>query len=163
MIGTTTQVFDIRTIHTVQPSNGALAIAFQSGPVVWLSPHHPEHDRILREAEWSLREQRPVGVLVNGDGCLLELSPAHDTCVRSIRTEEEDQSRLPVWFWQYSPVCYLTRDHPDFDRIRATLEQAAATGAWVWLANRMHMVEDETEIWWKILDVRPIPGPPPRA
>src|SRR5262249_42493884 len=99
----------------------------------------------------------------DGEGRILELSHAHETCVNSIREVGEDPSRLAVWFWEYSPICYLTRAHPDFDRIRATLEQAATSGNRVWLPNRMHLVEDETEIWWKILDVRPVEPLPPVA
>ena len=98
--------------------------------------------------------------MANGDGRLVEVSHVHDTCVHSVREDEEDKSRLAVWFWEYSPVCYLTRDHPEFDRIRATLEQAAASGRRVWLANRMHLVESETEIWWKIMDVRAVESRP---
>jgi hypothetical protein len=93
---------------------------------------------------------------MNGHGRLLEMNLAHDSAVDSVRADEEDPSRLAIWFWAYSPVCYLTRDHPEFDRIRATLEQAATSGGRVWLANHMHLVESETEIWLKILDVRPI-------
>ena len=78
-----------------------------------------------------------------------------------VRHAEEDEGRLPIWFWAFSPVCYLTRDHPEFDRIRATLERAAASGSRMWLANGMHPVEGETEVWWKILDVRPIATPSP--
>jgi hypothetical protein len=154
MIGTKTLVFDIQMVRAVQPSNGALTVAFQNGLVAWIPPDHPEKDTLVREAQYSLEQHRPVGVLVNGEGRLLELNAAHDTGVRMVRQEEGDE-RLAVWCWGYSPVCYLTRDHPEFDRIRATLEQAAVTGDRVWLANRMHLVEGETEIWWKILDVRP--------
>jgi hypothetical protein len=161
MLGTTAQVFDIQTISTIQPSDGALVVAFRSGLLARLLPDHADRDRMLREAEDSLRRRRPVGVMVEEDGRLLELSHTHDTGVRSVREDEEHRSRLAVWFWGYSPVCYLTLDHPEFDRIRATLEQAIATGGQVWLANRMHMVEGETEIWWKILDVRPAETLPP--
>jgi hypothetical protein len=163
MLGTTPSVFDIQTIRTIAPSNGAIVVAFGNGLVARVPPDHPDRDSMLRDAEDSLKRRRPVGVLVDGDGWLLELSPAHDIGVRSVREDEEHTSRLAVWFWAYSPVCYLTRDHPEFERIRATLEQAAATGGRVWLANRMRIVEGETEIWWKILDVRPIEAVPPGA
>jgi hypothetical protein len=36
--------------------------------------------------------------------------------------------------------------HPEFDRIRATLAEAAASGSRIWLANRMHLVEGVSEI-----------------
>jgi len=111
---------------------------------------------MIREANSSLQQGRPVEVMANQNGLLLELSHAHEKSVRSVREDEEDKGRLAVWCWEYSPVCYLTREHPEFDRIRATLEQAAASGRRVWLANRMRLVQGETEVWWKILDVRPI-------
>src|SRR5262245_3663752 len=163
MLGTTPQVFDIQTVRAIQPVNGALVVTFGSGLVARLPPDHPDRDRMLREAEYSLQQRSPVGVVVNGDEHLLELSHAHETGVRSVREDEEDRSRLAVWLWDYSPICYLTRDHPEFDRIRTTLAQAAASGGRVWLANRMHLVEGQTEIWWQILDVRPSDALPPGA
>jgi hypothetical protein len=163
MIGTTCQMFGIETVRTVDASNGAPAVTFHSGLVARVPLDHPDRDRILCEAKRSLQQGRPVGVMVNGDGCVLELSAAHETSVRSVGEDEEDQSRLAVWFWEYSPICYLSREHLEFDRIRATLEQAAASGSRVWLANRMHVVEGETEIWWKILDVRPVKSLPAGA
>ena len=60
-------------------------------------------------------------------------------------------------------MCNLTREAPEFDRIRATLGQAAASGGRVWLANRMHLVAGEPEVWWQILDVRPCDALPPGA
>jgi hypothetical protein len=163
MVATTTQVFDIQNVRAVQPSNGSVAITFQSGLVAWLPSDHPEHDAILWEVEYSRQWGRPVGVMVNGDGRLVELSHTHDTSVHSVKPDEEDKSRLVVGFWAFSPVAYLTFDHPQFDRIRTTLEQAIANGARVWLANHMHVVEGETEIWWKIMDVRPIDPLSPQA
>jgi hypothetical protein len=160
MIGTTPQVFDIQTVRTLRPANGALALTFQSGLVAWLRPDHPDRDALLRDGEDSIRQGLPVGVMVDGEGRLLELSPTFATGVRSVREDEEDPSRLAVWCWEFSPVCYLTRNHPEFERIRATLAEAAGSGRQVWLANRMHLVEGETEIWWKILDVRPMEALP---
>ena len=163
MLETARQVLDIQTVSTIQPSNSAMAVGFGNGLVTRVPPGHSDGDNMLREATSSLEQGRPVGVMASGNGLLLELSHAHDTAVRSMREDEEDKSRLAVWLWEYSPVCYLTRDHPEFDRIRATLEQAAASGTRVWLANHMHMVEGEAEVWWKIMDVRPIESLPPRT
>jgi hypothetical protein len=152
MLGTTLRVFDIQVVRAIQSSNGALAITLANGLIARLVPDDVDRDRMLRAAEESLRDHRPVGVLLDGEH-VVELSPAHETAIASIR-EDEDKNRLAVWFWEYSPVCYLTRDHPEFDRILALLEQAIASGHRVWLANRMHLVESETEIWWQILDAR---------
>jgi hypothetical protein len=162
MLGTTLGVFDIQIVRAIQSSNGALTITLANGLVARLPPDDADRDRMLRAAEDSLREDSPVGVLLGGEERVLELSPARETAVASIR-EDEDRSRLAVWFWEYSPVCYLTRDHPEFDRIRALLEQSVASGSRIWLANRMHLVESETEVWWQILDVRPVETDSPAA
>jgi hypothetical protein len=59
-------------------------------------------------------------------------------------------------------MCYLAKDHPEFDRLHASLAAAAGTPAQLWVANYSQMVKDEPtsdegefEIWWKIMDVRP--------
>ncbi len=163
MIGTAPQVLAIQKVHSIQRSNGALVMAFESGLVAHLPPGHSDRDAMLREAESSLREHRPVGVMVDAEGSLVELTHAHDTSVDSVREDEEDPTRLAVWFWGYSPICYLTREHAEFERIRTTLEQAATSGNRVWLANRMHLVNGQTEVWWKILDAgssEPLPSQP---
>jgi hypothetical protein len=163
MVATTTSVFDIQTVRAVQPSNGAVVITFASGLVGSVPQNDPDRDKILYEAEYSLQRPWPVGVVMDGEGHILDLNHANESLVDRIRQDEEDPSRFMVCFWASSPVCYLTLDHPEFDRIRATLEQAIATGTRVWLANHMHMVEGETEIWWKLMGVRPIEWVPPRA
>ena len=76
MLETTRQVFDIQTVRTIQPSYGALVVAFGSGLVARFPPEHPGRDSMFREAESSLEEGRPVGVMENGDGRILELSHA---------------------------------------------------------------------------------------
>jgi hypothetical protein len=136
------------------------AVTFGSGVVTRFPPGHPDRDRILREVQFNFQEGRPVGVLVTGNGHILELTHAHETCVDSVREVEKDNTPLAIWFWEYSLSCYLPRDRPEFHRIRATLEQTAATGERVWLVNRLRMVESDTEIWWKILDVRLLAAPP---
>lgn len=160
MIGTTCQVFDIEAVRTVDATNGTPVVTFESGLVARVPQDHPDRDKIIREAQRSLQDCRPVGVMLNGDGRVVDLNAAHQTTVRSVLEDEDNPGRLAIWCWEFSPVCYLSRDHPEFDRIKAALQQAAASRTRVWLANRTHLVHDETEIWWKILDVRPVSALP---
>src|SRR4051794_14763227 len=145
MLGITPQGFDIQTVSTVQPSNGARVVGFDGGLVARLPPDHADRDRILFDAQDSLRRRRPVGVVLDSSGGILELTHAHETGVDSVQEDDEDKTRLAVWCWEFSPVCYLTRDHPESNRIRETLEQAASGGR-VWLANHARRVESETEV-----------------
>ncbi|HKI30922.1 MAG TPA: hypothetical protein VKA46_03580 [Gemmataceae bacterium] len=78
----------------------------------------------------------------------------HQSAVRHVRPDEDDASRLMVEFWAYSPICYLTKNHPEFERIKQTLERAVALDEQVVFANHGHMVEGDTETWWKLMDVR---------
>jgi hypothetical protein len=148
--------YTIQVVTAIQPGDGATTLKFQDGSLATLPAGHPDHDLYLGDAHWSVDTGRPVGLVLDEHGLIVDLNWTWDSSVHQVRDDPEDNSRLEVWFWGYSPVCYLTRDHPEFERIRTTLAQAAAAGTMVWLANRSHMVEGETEIWHKLMDVRPI-------
>ncbi len=94
-------------------------------------------------------------MVVDPTGNLVDLRYANRVTVRYVRDDEEDSNRVMVAFWGFSSICYLTRDHPEFERIRTTLAAAAARGEPVWFANRTWPVMGETEIWNRILDARP--------
>jgi hypothetical protein len=103
----------------------------------------------------------PVGVVLDADGRVVDLNAAHDTPVRHVHELTGDGNCLEVAFWAYSPICGLTRDHPEFERIRATLAEAAGKQALVWVATYTEeMVEGEPDedglipAYPKIMDVR---------
>jgi hypothetical protein len=98
MLGPTSQVFDIQTVRAIEPSNGAIVLTFGNGLVARIPPAYPDRDSMLREAENSRTEHWPVGVLVNREGSILELSHAHETGVNCVREAEEEEGRLPIWF-----------------------------------------------------------------
>jgi hypothetical protein len=145
------------TVADIQPANGAVTILFDNGLAATLLAQHPDRDLIRRQAEISLRERQPVGVLVDGAGCLVDLNHTYQVTIREVRDMEDDARRVQVGCWGFGPVCYLMRQHPEFDRIRTILNEAAASGAPVRLANRTWVVEEETELWHQILDVRSLP------
>jgi hypothetical protein len=155
MIETATQTTGIQTVAEVRSVDGDVELTLSDGVKARLSADHPNHASILRQAEWSLCDGRPMGVLLDSAGRIVDLKHAVQTSVRRVQDCEEDPNRLEVGFWGYSPVCYVTRDHPDFERIRTTLEQAVESGKPVWLATYTWPETSETEIWVKIMDVRP--------
>jgi hypothetical protein len=101
-------------------------------------------------------------VQLDASGRVIDLNEAHDVTVRYIRENESAPDRLKVALWGFSPMCYLAKDHPEFERIRSALAAAAGTPARLWVANHSQMVKDEPaddgdfEVWWKIMDVRPV-------
>src|SRR5262249_39578774 len=105
-----------------------------------------------------------VGVVLDTAGRVIDLNTAHHTAVHSIQQYPDPHDRLKVGFWAYGPFCYLTLDHPEFERIRSTLTKDAGTLTRVWFANHSEVEiteptgEEEGETWWKIMDVRPAQG-----
>jgi hypothetical protein len=156
MLATAVQVYDIQIVTDVQPRDGEVELTFHSGLKARFSTDHPYRNLFLLQADGSWRHAMPVGVIVDPNGRVVDLSYAHGVSVAHIKDDEEDSTRVYVGFWGYCAVCYLTRDHPEFERIQATLKAAAASKSRVWFANETDLIEGETEIWSRIMDVRPI-------
>jgi hypothetical protein len=146
--------YDIQRVREVQPCDGGTQVVFETGRSACVRKEHPDYERLLHQARGSLQYRTPAGLMISDAGELVELTDTRQSAVRQVRPDEEDLSRLLVEFWAYSPICYLTKDHPDFERLAQTLERAAATDKPVTFANHRHMVEGETETWWKLMDVR---------
>jgi hypothetical protein len=146
--------FDIQRVREVRPCDGGMQVTFVSGLSGCLRKGHPDYERALHQARNSLQHGSSVGLMVNEAKEFVELSDTYQSTVRHVRDDEDDPGRLMIEFWAYSPICYLTRDHPEFERIKHTLASAAANDQQVLFANHRHMVEGDTETWWKIMDVR---------
>jgi len=152
------EIYTIEAVKDIQLDRDQATIRFRSGLTACFSLQHPDAKIFLYDAQWSLEfPQRPVGVLVDGSGQVVDLEIAHHVTVRWVRDCEEAPARILLAFWGFSPVCYLAKDHPEFDRIYTTLTAAQASDQRIWFAKRTHALESETETWFKILDVRPQP------
>jgi hypothetical protein len=158
---TTSLVFDIRPIAKAQRCEGCVKLTFGDGSVAHLDETHPRFDALMVLVESESRGCRPAGVMLDASGRVIDLNEAQDVSARYIRENEETPDRLQVALWGFSPMCYLAKDHPEFERICSTLTAAAGTPARLWVANHSQMEQDEPtnggefEIWWKIMDVRP--------
>jgi hypothetical protein len=158
---TTSFLFDIRLIVQTQRCDCCVKLTFGDGSVAHLDETHPRFDALMVLVASESRGYRPVGVMLDASARVIDLNEAHDVSVRYIRENEKTPDRLQVALWGFSPVCYLAREHPEFERIRSTLAAAAGTPARLWVVNHSQMEQDEPanggefEIWWKIMDVRP--------
>ncbi len=156
----TSLVFDIRSIAQVRRCDGRVQLTFRDGSVAYLEETHPHFDTLMVFVESEARRSRPVGVVLDAVGRVIDLNEANDVTVRSVREDEESPDRLKVALWGFSPLCYLVKDHPEFVRLHSLLTTAAGTPTRLWLANYSQMVEDEPgsdgtfESWWKIMDAR---------
>jgi hypothetical protein len=161
MLTTTNEVFKMQPIQEVRRTAEGVWITLRDGSVARLDLDHPHFDALMIYVESDWRRSRPIGVSLDSAGRVLDLGAAHDTPVRSIGEFPNDPTRFQVGFWAYSPVCALTRDQPEFERIHATLTQAAKTAQMVWVVTHsQEVVEGEPDedglfpTYPKIMDVR---------
>lgn len=156
----TSLTYDIRLVAEVVPADGGLEIRFRGGASAFLDASHPNFAVARITVESRCGRTMAVGVILDAEHRLVDLNAAHDTTVSFIQEDPEDPTRFRVGFWGYSPLCYLTRDHPEFERIHSLLASAAGSARTVWVANHSEMVltepqgDVEGECWWKIMDVR---------
>jgi hypothetical protein len=145
MLLTTAAAYSIRLIDDISRSDAAACITFRDGFRAPLEFSQRNSEQLLWLAEWS-RGSRPVGVVTDPVGRILDLNVAHETGVAWVREFPTDRSRFRVAFWAYSPLCGLTREHPEFDRIYATLTAAAGKPGQLWVATHSEeTVEDEPD------------------
>jgi hypothetical protein len=154
-----TGTYDIQFVAAVDACDGGARLRFRNGAAALVPATHPDHDLFLLLVDHSLRLGCPVGFVLDPAGSVLDLNSTYQSAVQCVRDDPEDANRLEVWLWAFSPVCHLTRDHPEFARILATLKDAAASGSLVWFANCSRLIEGETLTWHKLLDVRPVAAP----
>jgi hypothetical protein len=162
MLITTAPAFSIRWIAEVSRVDGGARITFRDGCLARLESSHVNFEHLLWLAQWS-QPDRPVGVILDATSRIIDLNSAHDTGVAWVRAFSTDSSRFRVAFWAYSPICGLTREHPEFDRILATLTTAAQTQQQLWVVTHSEeTVQDEPDedgliaTLPRILDVRPM-------
>jgi hypothetical protein len=79
-----------------------------------------------------------------------------------VREPAPGSDYLEVAFWAYSPICGLAREHPEFERLEATLTESAGKPKLLWVATHSaETVEGEPNedglipAYPTILDVRP--------
>jgi hypothetical protein len=163
---TTVPAYSFRLIDGVSRTDRGAQVTFPDGSRACLDSSHANFEHLLWLAEWS-RPSRAVGVVTDAAGRIIDLNSAHDTGVAWVREFPTARSRFRVAFWAYSPICGLTREQPEFDRIFATLTAAAGTQQQLWVVTHSEeTVDDEPDeegliaALPKIMDVRPMAPPP---
>jgi hypothetical protein len=142
---TTVPAYSIQLIDAVSRADGGVQVAFRDGSRAWLDSGQANFEHLLWLAEWS-RPSRPVGVVMDAAGRILDLNAAHETGVAWVREFPTDRNRFRVAFWAFSPLCGLTREHPEFERIFATLTAAAGTQQPLWVVTQSEeTVDDEPD------------------
>ncbi len=145
MLVTTAPTYGIRLVDRVSRSAEGACPTFHDGALACLESSHPHFEHLLWLAEW-IAPSRPIGVITDAAGRILDLNSAHDTGVAWVRAFATDPRRFRVAFWAYSPICALTREHPEFDHIQAVLTAAVGTQQQLWVATHSEeTLEDEPD------------------
>lgn len=142
MLVTVAPAYSISAVADINRTDAGARITFRDGSVYRLESRQPNFEHLLWLAGWS-RPNRHVGLVTDATGRILDLNAAHETGVAWLREFSTDPGRLRVAFWAYSPICGLTREHPEFDRIHATLESAAGTSRQLWVATHTEETMDD--------------------
>jgi hypothetical protein len=163
MLTTTSVVLKTLPIQDVRRTADAVWITLRDGTFARLDFNHPHFDLLMVCVESDLRRCRPVGIAMDSSGRVIDIGAAHDTPVRSIQAFPDDRTLFQVSFWAYSPVCGLSRDQPEFERIYATLTQAVNSSQMLWVVTHsQEVLEGEVDedglvpAYPKIMDVRPV-------
>jgi hypothetical protein len=146
-------------MRAVGPCRGGTEIAFANGRTVCVPAGAPGAGQFIDGANAACVSGEYVGLLFTDTGEVLDLSPARVSTVAFIRQDEERADRLVVGFWAFGTLCYLMKDHPEFERLHRMLQGAAGTETPVLFANHSCPVEDEEESWWRLLDARLVDSP----
>jgi hypothetical protein len=159
---TTAPTYGVQPVADVSRTETGARITFRDGSAACLDASHPNFSHLLQLVEWAAAHGRAVGTVVGTGGQIVDLNAAHDTGVYWLREFPTDPDRFRVAFWAYSPVCALTREHPEFDRIHGLLTGAAGTQQQVRVVTHSdETVDDEPDedgtitALPKIMDVRP--------
>jgi hypothetical protein len=145
---------DLFRVRAVGPCRGGTEITFANGTTACVPAGAPDGARFIAGANAARVSGEHVGLLLSDAGEVLDLSPGRVSTVAFIRQDEERADRLIVGFWAFGTLCYLMKDHPDFERLHRMLQGVAGTETPVLFANHSHHVEDEDESWWRLLDAR---------
>src|SRR6266581_2580255 len=79
MLTTTNVVFEMQPIQDVRRTADAVWLTFRDGSVARLDHDHPNFDVLMIYVESDWRRSRPVGVIMDPSGRVLDLGAAHDT------------------------------------------------------------------------------------
>jgi hypothetical protein len=122
-------------------------VCFKGGVLGHLPGSHRSFARWMDLLEDSLQRQRPFGVGLGQDGHIHDVRWADQDRVKWLG--EGTEGPLPIIFWGHAGVYHLERDHPDFQRLYATVKRSAEHEEPIWFVYRSFPLT--------LLDVTPAP------
>ncbi|HKI31607.1 MAG TPA: hypothetical protein VKA46_07045 [Gemmataceae bacterium] len=130
MAETLTTLSKLAIVQDIQEDASGAALHFHDGGHGRLSLPDTNYTYHLQLARRSQERQHPVGVRFGEGSAIMALARADNDVPMHIGEEEAD--RVVVLFQGHDGVFHLKRDHPEFDRLRALLDEAQRQKGRVW-------------------------------
>jgi hypothetical protein len=130
MTETVTTLTKLLVVREIQEDASGAALCFHQGSYGRCTLLDTNYATYLRLARRSQERQHPVGVSFGGGQAITALIRADNDVPTHVW--EEDADRVRVLFQGHDGVFRLNRDHPEFDRLRALLDQALRQNTRVW-------------------------------
>jgi hypothetical protein len=126
---------NVRLMHVIdiQQHDAETVVHFLEGPEVQLQLGTQGYDDYVARAAKSFEKRQPLAVSTDQMTGTTRLDLADkDPGVQQVT--DHDNRTLRVLFKGHAGIYYLRKDHPEFARIKRTLDQSAKCGTWVWFA-----------------------------
>ena len=130
MAETLTTLTHLQIVREIQEDDSGATLRFQKGGqghVLLANANYAAHLRLARRSQ---ERQHPVGVSFGEGQTVAELNRADNDIPAELLEGEPD--RVRVHFQGHDGVFELKLDHPEYTRIRATLDESLREKASVW-------------------------------
>jgi hypothetical protein len=120
-------------VKEIRETDLGVEIHFDGGRLGRLSrQNNDKYADSIEYAREGLKERYPVAATIEKPDRIVTIDPADSDTVEYLR--DYDAERLEVAFRGHAAMYYLRKDHPDLQRVKATLEQSAKNQSLVWLS-----------------------------
>jgi hypothetical protein len=129
-------------VQEVQAGDPATTVVFASGEKATLLKTDKGYEASLKLLERSRERKAPVGIAIEvpdkpadgpvKPGHLVEVARADSDFVKEIAASDKNKDGLRVRLQAHDGMLELAAGHPDFKRIKATLDDAVAKKTRIW-------------------------------
>ena len=122
-------------VKSIEEDAAGGTILFQTGQKGRLSRNYRDYQYFLKLAQNSAEHQHPVGVGMDSEGEIGEITRADNDFVQFLAEVSKD--KVKVGFQGHDGIAYLERQHPRFDHIERDLNRSLKEKKRIWFVWRL--------------------------